>query len=331
MPRSLKIAHHAALALMLAVAAGQAPALAAPVTVDHAQGQATLAATPRKIAVFDMAALDTLDALGVDAVAGVAKSANGPGNFPPHLARFGDARYAAVGTLFEPDEQALRALKPDLIIIGSRSRGKFEALSKIAPTIDLTASGADVLASSIANTRTLGKVFGREKRAEELVAALQKAVAETRAAAAKQGKGVLLFSGGQNVSAMAPGSRFGHVHDFVGIPSVMPAVDPAAATSRPKAGTPEAEAARKRQQAELSAALAANPDWILTIDRTAATSAEPSTIAERLAAHEGVSATEAFKAGRVIHLDPKTWYLSGTGIQGLTSSALAVGQAFAAR
>ncbi len=306
-------------------------AAAREIVIPQAQGQVTLSAVPKKVAVFDLASLDILNALGVEAVAGVAKSTGGPSNFPPHIAKYGDDRYTAVGSLFEPDEAALKALKPDLIIIGGRSRKAYEMLSQIAPTVDLSSSGSDPVATSIANTRTLGRIFGVENKAEESIAALEQAISALRAQAKSQGKTLLLFAGGQNVTVQSPGSRFGHVYNFIGIDSVVPPVTGSDEEARPKAGTPEAEAALKRQQEELTAALAAEPDWIFTIDRSAAVGTTPSTLPERLAVHQQVSQTKAWKSGRVVYLDPKTWYLMGAGIEALTQSARAVTEAFSSR
>jgi len=78
---------------------------------------------------------------------------------------------------------------------------------------------------------------------------------------------------------------------------------------------------RETRQEALATALATNPTWIFVIDRTAATGGEPSRITEKLAANAAVSVTSAWKAGRVIYLDPKTWYIVGAGIDALSRSA----------
>lgn len=318
----------AALGLLLVLIPATGAETAQGIVVKHAQGQTTLPATPKKVAVFDLASLDILNALGVDAVVAVAKPKDKPANFPPHLARYGDARYAAAGSLFEPDQAALKALQPDLIIIGSRSRRAYDALSTIAPTIDLSPVQADLAATAIANTRTLGRLFGEEQRADATVAAFEQALAALHAQAKSQGTGLLLFAAGENISAQAPGSRFGHAYDSIGIRPVLAPTNAVAGEQRPKPGTPAAEAARKRQQDALATALATEPDWIFTIDRSAAVGTAPSDLPERLAADQKIAASKAWKAGRVVHLDPKTWYLVGAGIEALTNSAEDVRSAF---
>jgi iron complex transport system substrate-binding protein len=300
-------------------------ASAKDVVVPHARGTITIRDTPARVAVFDLATLDNLHALGIDGVAGVPKGTEGKSNFPPHLAQYRGPGYRNVGTLFEPDLRALTALRPDLIVIGGRSSKAYDALTGIAPAIDMSSPSKDVAALTIANTRKLGRIFGVEQRAERRTAEFGALIGRLRAQGGKAGTGLVLFGAGESVTPHAPGDRFGHVYDFVGILSAVAAARPPASESisrtRPPAGSPEAAAQRQAHQATLKAALAANPTWLFVIDRIAATSGEPSAIAERLRANADVAATSAWKAGRVIYLDPKTWYIIGAGIDALSTSA----------
>ncbi|TCP97582.1 iron complex transport system substrate-binding protein [Sphingomonas sp. PP-F2F-A104-K0414] len=300
-------------------------ASAKDVVVPHAKGEIVLHAAPTKAAVFDLASLDILRALGVEAVAGVPQGAEGKSKFPAHLAQYADAKYRNVGTVFDPDIPALTELRPDLIVIGGRSSKAYDALTGIAPTIDMSSSSTDLAALTIANTRTLGRIFHVERRADRRTAAFAALVGRLHAQAGKAGTGLLLFGAGESVTVQAPGDRFGHAYDFIGIRSAIPAVKRSPSASardvRPAMGSPEASALRDTQQKALATALATNPTWIFVIDRNAATGGEPSTITEKLAANAAVAATSAWKAGRVIYLDPKTWYIVGAGINALSRSA----------
>jgi iron complex transport system substrate-binding protein len=300
-------------------------ASAKDVVVPHAKGEIVLRAAPTKAAVFDLASLDILHALGVEAVAGVPQGAEGKSKFPAHLAQYADTKYRNVGTLFDPDIPALTALRPDLIVIGGRSSKAYDALTGIAPTIDMSSSSTNLAALTIANTRTLGRIFNVELRADRRTAEFAALVERLHAQAGKGGTGLLLFGAGDSVTVQAPGDRFGHAYDFIGIRSAVPAVKRSASASardaRPAAGSPEAIALRETRQEALATALATNPTWIFVIDRTAATGGEPSRITEKLAANAAVSVTSAWKAGRVIYLDPKTWYIVGAGIDALSRSA----------
>ena len=114
-------------ALFLAV-----PAFAAEtVSVDTYRGAVDVPANPEKIAVFDIAAVDTLSALGVD-VSGAPQNL-----YVDYLKSVAD-KAEDLGTLFEPDIEAVHALQPDLIIVGGRSSDQVDTMGELAPAIDMT-------------------------------------------------------------------------------------------------------------------------------------------------------------------------------------------------
>lgn len=101
----------------------------------------TVGKTPQTLAVFDIAAVDTLNSLGVK-IAGLPDKL-----YVPELAGLKDGA-EIVGTLFEPDLEALSALAPDLIIVGGRSSPQLAATSRIAQSIDMTMEGDDLFAQA---------------------------------------------------------------------------------------------------------------------------------------------------------------------------------------
>ena len=142
-----------ATALLAGFVALSTPVVAQEITVTHAQGETTLPGIPEKVVSFDFAAIETLEAIGVD-VAGLPGS-----NLPAHLEKYASDDYAKVGSLFEPDYEALAALEPDLIIVAGRSSGAYEELAKIAPTVDLSNDWADFYGSIQANADIVGQLF----------------------------------------------------------------------------------------------------------------------------------------------------------------------------
>src|SRR5690554_2176242 len=82
-------------------------------TIEHAQGQTQVKKLPKTVAVLDWSTLDTMAALGLEAQ-GIPNS----NVLPPMLEQYADERFVKVGTLFEPDYEALQNFKPDLIILG---------------------------------------------------------------------------------------------------------------------------------------------------------------------------------------------------------------------
>ncbi len=98
---------------------------------------------PEKVAILDVAAIDSLHALGV-------LPAGRPDN--TLVDYLGDVTEAAkpVGTLFEPDLEALATLEPDLIVAGGRSATQLDAVSQVAMAIDMTI-GADLVSDTKAH------------------------------------------------------------------------------------------------------------------------------------------------------------------------------------
>ncbi|WP_274631294.1 siderophore ABC transporter substrate-binding protein [Arvimicrobium flavum] len=266
--------------------------------IEHTKGEIVLPERPKKVVVFDLATIDTLDALGVD-IAGVPKA-----RFPAYLSKYNGEDYAKVGSLFEPDLEALNALQPDLIIVGGRSSAKYDQVAALAPTIDLTVDQKDFVGSAKKNIDTLARLFGKESEAAEKLAALDATVAGTREAAAKAGKGLIVLTTGGKMSAYGPGSRFGVLYSDYGI---TPARE-------------DLKTSNHGHAASFELILETNPDWLFVIDRDAAVGREGQSAAQYLD-NELVAQTTAWKNGQVVYLDPARWYLIGAGLQAMQLNA----------
>jgi len=197
-------------AFALSMAAAIVPSRAEDITIKHAQGEIAVPLKPEKVLVFDMASIDTLDALGVE-IAGVPG-----GGKPDYLSKYTGDEYAKVGTLFEPDYEAVNALEPDLIIVGGRSAAKYADLAKFAPTIDLTVDQTNYLDSMRSNVETLADIFGKEAEAEEKLAALTADIEKLNAGAKNAGRVLTVLTTGGRMSAHGEGGRFGIIYDAFG-------------------------------------------------------------------------------------------------------------------
>ena len=111
------------------------------VKVQTARGEFPVPKNPERVAVYDFGALDTLTALGVNVGATVDDT---------NLSYLKPAVEKAqhVGTLFEPNYEALNAFKPQLIITGSRTNKAIHQLNEIAPTVEMTADTKNLIASA---------------------------------------------------------------------------------------------------------------------------------------------------------------------------------------
>lgn len=264
-------------------------ACAGEITVQTARGEVALTARPETVAVYDVAAIDTLAALGVT-------PAGTPDRlYVPHLA---EVPLNPVGTLFEPDLEALVALDPDLVITGGRSSTKVEALSRVAPTLDMTI-GEDVPAEARARIAAYGALFGKEARAAEMEHALDAAIAAARAAVTGKGRALILQTNGPKISAYGRASRFGWIHGALGLPEAHAALSP----------DTHGDAVSFEFVAET------NPDWLIVVDRAAA-------IGETASAHATldnplVAGTTAGQKGQIVYLSPAPIYIAGGGYRSI--------------
>jgi iron complex transport system substrate-binding protein len=280
---------------------------AATITVEHAQGStANVPVNPEKVFIFDLGVLDTLNALGVEP-AGVPEAA-----YPEALAKFSDAKYAKIGSLKEPDFEAVSAGDPDLIIISGRTAGAYAELSKIAPTIDLSIDAARPMESFKAQTGKLGTIFGKSAEAEQKLAAVDATISETKAKAADAGKGLIVLTSGGEVTAYGAGSRFGIIHDVLGVPT--------AADVKVDGSHGEAISFEYIKQA--------NPDILYVINRDTAVGTEGSA-ANPILDNELVRSTNAAKNNKVINLDPAGWYLVGYGLNNVKAMVDAIAESVA--
>lgn len=273
--------------------------------VTHPQGRTAIPLNPRRVIVFDLSTLDNLAALEVEAVIGVPQV-----TMPAQLRQYNDKRYAHVGSLFEPDYEAVNALKPDLIIVGGRSSAKFPQLAAIAPTIDVPTTPNQPIEGAIANVEQLGVIFGKEERARQLAVGLRNAVQQLKAKTASRGKGLIVMVAGGKLGAYGPGSRFGVIHSGFGVPVAVEGLS----------------TSLHGEAVGFEFILKTNPDWLFVIDRDAAIGRDGA--ARQVLDNPLVRGTRAWKSGQVVYLDPVNWYLIGDGIQALTQMTAQVSAAY---
>ena len=292
------------LAIATVFAAGTA--FAAEIQVETAAGPKTVSTPVETIAVFDIAAVDTLDKLGV-------KLAGLPSNlYLKELAHLQDGA-AVVGDIFEPDLEALSALAPDLIILGGRSSTKVDAATKVAPTIDMTMDGDDLLEQARARIAAYGSLFGKEAEAEAARTELDAAVDKARSAVAGKGKALIVMTNGPKVTAYGPGSRFGWLHRSLDLPAAIKDV----------------EAATHGEAVSFEFIREANPDWLIVLDRAAAIGSNEQN-AKITLDNELVAETTAWKKGQVVYLPSGDFYIAAGGAQAMTRVYTAVTEAFSA-
>ncbi|TFV78272.1 iron-siderophore ABC transporter substrate-binding protein [Blastococcus sp. CT_GayMR19] len=131
-----------------------------PRTVEHAMGSTEIPARPERIVVLDTGELDSALSLGVPPAGAVTTDVSS--GFLSYLAE-GAAGVEEVGTIGEPNLEAIAALEPDLILSNKvRHEDLYGTLSRIAPTVFAEKVGA-VWKD---NFRLAAEALGLEEQAE---------------------------------------------------------------------------------------------------------------------------------------------------------------------
>ncbi|MEP2980241.1 MAG: siderophore ABC transporter substrate-binding protein [Lentilitoribacter sp.] len=267
--------------------------LADDVSIETYRGPSIVEIGAKKMAVLDIAAVDTLNSLGVD-IAGIPS---------PHYVAYLDelaGNADNVGSLFEPDFEKLANMDLDLIVAGGRSSRQYDQLSKIAPTIDMTIWGENHLEQVMSRLSAYGAILDVEEKANTVASDFLAKIETAKAAVSDKGNALIIMANGPKVSAFGKGSRFGWLHDALELPEAVPNVD------------------EQTHGEVISFEFIANadPDWLLVIDRAAAIGQNGETASETLN-NALVTNTKAWKNGNVIYLNSANVYIAGGGIQAM--------------
>ncbi len=282
-------------------------------TIKTATGDQAINTNPNPIAVYDMTALQNLKALGV-AVQGMPSAEMTAERITAlNLKADGTPDGTPVGTLFEPNLEALHALKPQAIFVGSRMAEKSEELAKIAPTYNLTIDTNDVYASSKQQITDFGKIFGKTAEADKVIADIDKAIADTKKAVEGKGNGLAILINGNKMSAYGKNSRYGYLHTTFGIPMADENI----------------QEARHGQPISFEYLKKVDPDWLFVLDRTAAIG-EEGVSAQEVLNNPLMHNTKAYKNNQIVYVSPDSYLAFGGYYQWLKDAKI-VADAFNAK
>lgn len=250
---------------------------------------------PEKIVVFDYGMLDTLDALGVDGIVGVAKGST----LPSHLEEYASDEYTNIGTLKEPLLEDIAALEPDVIFISGRQSAFYDQLKEITPNVVFVGTDQnDYWNTFLDSVDIAAKMFDKEAEAEEHLAKFDSALEEINTLAGNYETSLVTMYNEGKLSGFASNSRFGYIYDEYGFKPV----------------TEDIESSSHGSNFGFEAILEFDPQVLFVIDRTAAINGGESNI-EKDMENDIIQQTEAYKNEHIIYLDGALWYLSGGGLQ----------------
>ncbi|NLZ82003.1 MAG: siderophore ABC transporter substrate-binding protein [Clostridiales bacterium] len=271
----------------------------AEVVVEHLYGTTVVDKEVEKAVVFDFGALDTIDTLGIEVELAVVQA-----SLPEYLSQYADTTVNA-GSLKEPDLEAIFTFAPDVIIISGRQATYYEQLTEIAPTIYIELNADTYMEDFTKNTNMIASLFQVENKVQEELAAIEAQVEEVKTIAANlEDKALILLTNDGSVSVYGKGSRFGIIHDVLGV----------------KTADENIESSTHGQEANYEYISQMNPDIIFVVDRTLVVGGtnEANTTLD----NELVNSTNAAINNKIISLNPDYWYLSAGGIKSVSEMIL---------
>lgn len=147
-----------------------------PVTIDHKYGQTEITQVPERVVTVGLSDHDYVLALGVKPV-GVAEwyGEYPSATWPWAQDELGDAKPEVVGDSAELNYEQIAALGPDVIIglYSGLTEEQYETLSRIAPTVAQDGRFVDYGMPWEEMILTMGRIFGQEDRAKELISQIK--------------------------------------------------------------------------------------------------------------------------------------------------------------
>lgn len=282
-----------------ATASGSAPVTVTVASLD-ANGEPTTVDVPydpQRIAVLDMSALDTLDSLGMDErVVGVADVSI------DYLSEYADGSLPSLGTIKEPDLEAIMACEPDVIFVGARLAGYYDRLSEIAPCVQV-AVDADkgVVESTKANVNDIASMFGMEDEVASQFEGIESRIATLREVAEGKTALVSLFTSG-SISVLGNDARCSLIGNEVGFENL--ADDEVTSTHG--------------NEISFETIVAKDPDYIFVLNKDAAIDADGAEMAQEVVENDLTKTTRAYQDGHIVYLSSaKVWYTAEGGLTAL--------------
>lgn len=280
-------------------------AAAGTVEVEDNNGTHTVTVPPTSVAAFDNRTFETLYDWGIElSIAAVSL-------MPDTIGYTQDDSIVDVGTHNSPTLELLVPADPDVVVNGQRFTQFFDDIKGFVPDATILVldprEGEPFDSELKRQVTVLGEVFGKQAEAAELTAELDAAIERVKAAYDPTQTVMAVNTSGGEIGYIAPsvGRTLGPVFDFIGLTPALEVPD----------GTDD----HQGDDISVEAIAAANPDWILVMDRDAAVSADDPAFqpaAEILESSEALANVTAVTEGRIVYMPADTY--TNEGIQTYT-------------
>lgn len=285
--------------LMTACSSGQAGLQEETIEITDAQDNVVQAPlNPDKLAVFDYALLDIIDALGFSESVAVTSS-----NPKPAYLEETYKDTPTAGTLHEVDLEAAMSTEPDMALVATRSADAYSSLSEYVPTADFSLTQESPFISMEYNVNQIAKIFQAEDEANKILSDLDSQRQEIKDEAEKSSQKALMVLYNQDeISVYGPGGRFGHIYDDFGFESADLNI----------------EQSNHGMQVSYEYLLEVDPDIIFVLDREIARSTKDGAGSEATSAFQNHPLTESLSAkknNQIYYVTPDAWYIGNGGLQ----------------
>ncbi len=272
------------------------------VEVTDIHGTIAVPANPKNVVALDNRTFETLSDWGIELAAAP------KGVMPADSPYVSNEAVGDIGDHREPNLELLAAADPQLVIVGQRFANYYEDIKALVPNavvIDLSfdvsgesgAPGDDLVNGLINATLVLGKIFDKNREAQQLVGHFNKAIENAKAAynGTDTVMSVVVSGGKIGFSAPASGRVWGPMYEVFGWVSALE-VD----------GT---SSDHKGDDISVEAIAQSNPDWIFVLDRDAAVSSAQDALPAQdvITNSPALQNTKAITTGQIIYAPNDTY------------------------
>lgn len=229
------------------------------VTIQDFRGDVEVPIQPERVISLDNRTFETLANWNIPLLA-VPKEV-----MPADSPYVKDNTVENIGNHREPQLELIAALNPDLVIIGQRFASYYDEIKQLVPhasVIDLSwpAEGEQLFDDMKKSTTILGQIFQQEDEAHELIDNFDHHLAEAKEAYSSNETVLAVIVSGKGIGYSAPGNGrvWGPLFDLM---EWTPALEVSHTSTD-----------HKGDDISLEAITAANPDWLMVLDRDAAIS-----------------------------------------------------------
>jgi iron complex transport system substrate-binding protein len=258
------------------------------IEIKHPLGVANVIEDIKKVAIFDLGVLDIFDNLNIEVEYALPVS-----SIPIYLSKYKNA--TDIGTLKEASLEKVYEFRPDVIFISERLSASYDDLNEIAPTIFVELRSDKFFEDLESNVGLIGRLFKKEQAGTVVLEEIKNLINQTKEVTRNLTDKALIVMYNDSLSVFASGSRFGIIHDVLGVKEADGSID---VTTHGLSVNHEY-------------IMSLDPDVIFVIDRTVVVEGASGTNVFADSVYENI---KAVKNNRVYYLDAVAWYTVSGGI-----------------